>query len=159
MYLGDAISGKGVEMSESVTPGWVRLTLQVPAWLAKDFRLMAQSTGTAGVKYAGTAAVATMLGLPDPVRDELIRLVVRRTWSNPEALPMWEVSEMIKEEMLEYLKEKQDEGGKEFVATDEDEKTKWYISRILDPEITPPPGQKASDRAKGEPKDKGRKSG
>lgn len=114
-------------------PGWKRVSLQIPISLARLWGAEAESKGVSSIKTMGTGAVALYLGLPPAVRDEFFQRVQRMTWGgtsdiDPEAI--WTLLRAIL---------RAHEAGETLTP-------QWEVSRILDPELTPARGQKASDR-------------
>lgn len=119
--------------------GWSRQGLQVPTHLANAFRQTSALHGAGGVKVQGTLAVALLLGLPDDVRAALFRYIALESMVKPGDIDpdkVWGV-------LAKAMRRRADAGGAE---SDE-----WYIDRILDPELTPPPGEKATDKDGGDP--------
>ncbi|MCL4221024.1 MAG: hypothetical protein KJZ65_06615 [Phycisphaerales bacterium] len=175
--------------SEGLPEGWSRQALTVPHDLATRFKDLARETGPGAVKNLGTTAIALFLGLPKVVRDAIASEVHYHTWKSPpvgvdpdvvwrvlldqlrKSIPEKDLREFDRitmgfwrdlsqcdwgNEKLAESKKKADE------AAQQEKEAKWAITRILDPELTPPPGEKASDKAKrvaNAAKDKGRKSG
>lgn len=66
-----------------VPDGWTRLFLQVPIGIAKTLQTAARREGPGGMKLLGTTAVATFLGLPEPIRAQLIDYVAHATRRDP----------------------------------------------------------------------------
>ena len=119
---------------DTLPKGWARLGLQVPADVAREFRAAGAVEGPGGVKRLGTGAALVMLGMPDHVREAVLAYVALATARNPRgASPAeaWRVAEL----------------AMAHGATDEG--VGWIIDRIMDPEVTPPAGRKASERPAG----------
>lgn len=110
-------------------PGWTRQMMQLPTTLASILRGAVAEEGYGGVKAIGTAAVAMYLGAPPAVREALMEYVLLSTRRDPNNVDIdraWAVVEQ----------------------TIRAGSQTHRVDRILDPEVTPRPGAKASDRAR-----------
>ena len=117
---------------DRLASGWTRQGIQLPMDIGKFFRAVAADQGSvAGIKTLGTAAIALILGMPKEQRDAICRYVAQANWGDPNQL-------ITPEKIWEIFRES--------FGLREGEDGEWYIDRILDPEVTPPPGQKASDK-------------
>lgn len=114
----------------TLPPGWNRQQLTVPTALAHEFRGLSAAEGYGGAKNLGTAALALFCGLPDRAKEALVEWVILQIRRDPARVTpggAWEV-------VVESLRD--------------GETGEWYLDRVLDPEVTPRPGAKASDAAK-----------
>lgn len=114
-------------------PGWKRVSLQIPIPLSKIWTAEAEAKGVSSIKVMGTAMMALFLGMPEDVRNALFLQVSQMTWKNrldvdPDAV--WKTLRAMVEAH---------EGGEPLARV-------WQMDRLLDPEVTPARGQKASDR-------------
>lgn len=89
----------------------------------------------------GTAALAVFLGAPDYVQDEVTDWAVIATRRDPQMIDPKEAWERA---VGAYLRHQIRTSARGDVARQEE--LTHYVSRILDPELTPPPGDKQSDR-------------
>lgn len=124
---------------EGLPPGWIRQALQVPTHLGLGFRQASTGQGFGGIKLNGTAAIALLLGLPPKAREALLRYIAVETMvapGNVDPDQAWKV-------IVASLEANAADGDNDDGAVPE-----WYIDKIVDPELTPPPGKKASDRKK-----------
>lgn len=123
------------ERESGVPPGWTRLMVQIPLDLAKIFRVASDAEGRGGNKVLGTAMVACFLGAPAHVRDALAQYALVAMRGDPNNVSIEEAWKVLLTALA--IGERR-----------EGESPTHYISRILDPELTPAAGQKASDHAK-----------
>jgi hypothetical protein len=157
---------------------WVQQSLQLPDHIAEQFRDYSKAS-PGGIKHAGAAAICLFLAMRNDVRDAMVRHVVNETWDMPgmlmpsyvlaqalvtlyPALKKAEAEGIVFNDAIDFLRWLAGATDKTWTDIDKEVREgtlRWQIIRILDPELTPPPGEKASDRAKAEPKDKGKKSG
>lgn len=118
-----------------VPEGWTQISFQVPSEIAKVFREVGASSGHGGGKLLGTAAIAFINSLDAGDRQLLMRYVKDKTWSDPKGLDPARVKALV-----------------QMILGEEDENTApivepvWYVDKIADPELTPEPGKKWSDR-------------
>ena len=141
--------------------GWTRQTLTVPERMRKEFAEEADRRDSVSVKLMGTAALGVFLGMPEGTRSRFLLEITKASFDRKmeeigaagyydllirSLVATGEIDRVLKDAGLE-ITEKTGETAQE---------PKWYVSRILDPEITPPPGQKLSDREESEQR---RKSG
>lgn len=144
------MADKGTESRHGkMAAGWKQQQLQLPLEMGAVFRAEATQKGANAVKILGTLGVGVLLGMPARVREELFVWGMKQTWDGPEALTIEAVWEQFKQQLAEARIEAGDKT--------EPEEIRWEITRILDPEVTPPPGQKASDKAAKQKAQKGRK--
>lgn len=127
---------------------WARQSLQLPPGVMNQFRdVAADQAGWGGVQVMGTAAIALLVGMPKDLRDAVCEYVAAKTWKGGDQVDVQEAWRVFIEAMRlqvdESLKTHPGEPSMEAVNA-----PRWFISRILDPEVTPPPGQKASDKTK-----------
>eukprot|EP00392_Amoebophrya_sp_AT5.2_P016169 g16414.t1 len=125
--------------------GWSRQQMQIPEDLRKIFAAESRYRGQGSVKILGALAVGALLGMPAKARDRAYLKVTRASWGDGK--------ELTPERVFEFFMQSIEE------AQEEDEQTSgtlWEVTRILDPELTPPPGEKLSDREESEQR---RKSG
>jgi len=111
-------------------PRWTQQALQIPIDLAAILRAEAKQKQSGSIKVLGSAAVALLLGMPSDVRDGLAKWVLQSAWDDPSKI----TPEAAWTHFLEILKE--------------GTVGERYIDRIVDPEVRPKSGQKASDRKK-----------
>lgn len=114
-------------------PGWKRISLQIPIPLSRVWVREAENKGVSSIKTMGTAAVAVYLGMPEPVRDEFFQEVQRLTWGGAADISPEAVWTLLRAMLLAH------EAGEPL-------RREWQVTRILDPELTLPPGRKPSDR-------------
>lgn len=129
--------------------GWTSQYLTLPHDLALTFRAESDRFGYGGLKVSGTAAIAAFLALPEQVRDALCLWLVMLRRNPGEVTP----------EAAYRVMAKAMGAPADILSGESPAVTQWVIDRLLDPEITPPPGEKASDRAGGKGADGGRKAG
>lgn len=115
--------------------GWTKFSTQLPKDMAEQFRALAASSGSGGSKILTTVAISIVLSMKPEDRDALARYVVQRTWGGTKTFEPKSVYEGLKAMI------RQQEGGEPAGKGD-----RWYVDRILDPEVTPEPGKKRSDR-------------
>lgn len=120
-----------------IPDGWEGQGLQIPKWLRTELREAAGEFGNGGVKVIGTAAIAIVMALEPEQRATLCRYVFQKTFNDPDGLN--------KKRVLELVKLMVNEGDENVAPLVE---PVWYVDKIVDPELTPEPGKKASDRAK-----------
>lgn len=123
-----------------VPDGWIKQNIQLPEKLGKEFRQEAGGRQHGGVKLLGTAAIAFIMSLEPDERLVLMKFVQMNTWGSPDALDRQKLKRLV----LRLI----DESGASAGPTpkvDADD-AEWYVDRILDPELTPEPGKKQSDR-------------
>ncbi|GIK18648.1 MAG: hypothetical protein BroJett004_08120 [Planctomycetota bacterium] len=108
--------------------GWTRQQMTLPTALATEFRGASEAAGYGAGKLLGTAAVAVFLGLPDHARIALVDWVMTTSWKAPQAV-------------------RPEEAWKVVVNALREPDGRWYLDRVLDPEVTPRPGEKASEKA------------
>lgn len=116
--------------------GWVQQNVQIPRVLRDMFREDASSKSF-GVKRMGTGALALFLGLPDEAQEAILRWIDLVSPEHPEDITPENAWRVFSAAMSAAPRNTRDP-------------TQWFIDRFLDPEVTPPPGQKASDRAAAE---------
>lgn len=116
--------------------GWVRQAAQIPKGLGARFRDLAAQQGSGGVKSLTTIGLALVTEMPPEYRAALVRYLAQKTVIDPDGVKPGELYTFLRQMILEDERTP-DSGG-----------ARWYIDRILDPELTPPPGEKASDRKK-----------
>jgi hypothetical protein len=114
--------------------GWAKVGIQLPDAIADRFKELASEAGLGGSKFLITTAVSILIAMPEADRDALVRYVMQKTYKRPEGLQP--------EELLDFLKFIM--RAREAEPTKND--PKWEVMYIVDPELTPQPGQKASDR-------------
>jgi hypothetical protein len=122
-----------------VPSGWQRQGLQVPDSVAEKFKAQAARAGVGGIKALGTAAIAIITEMPDDLRYALMRKAGNDTWPDPADFKPRDMWRMLVALILAEAGEMTDQQASERAG--------WYIDKILDPELTPEPGKKASDRA------------
>lgn len=115
--------------------GWVKLGIQLPENIAEPFRQLASQAGLGGSKTLMTVAVGLLVALPEADRDALARYVIQQTYRRPDGLNP--------DELLSFLAHIIQSRPKPAHPD-----PRWEVLYIADPELTPPPGQKASDRAR-----------
>jgi hypothetical protein len=118
-----------------IPDGWEAQGLQIPRALRAELREAAGEFGNGGVKIIGTAAIAIVMALEPEERSTLCKYVFQKTFETPEGLNKRRVLELLKMLLVE-----DDENTAPLVEP------VWYVDKILDPEITPEPGKKWSDR-------------
>lgn len=116
--------------------GWVKQATQVPKSLGDKFKEAASIQGGGGVKMLSTVALAIVTEMPDDYRKALVRYTAQKTVFSPEELEPKDLWEFLRHMI-----------AKDLYGTDEIKRADWYIDRILDPELTPEPGKKASDKS------------
>lgn len=114
---------------------WLHQNLQLPRELGKRFREVSAQEGFGGVKLVGATAVATFLALPEEIRDELLGWALLTARRRPNDITPEGASECLRDALIKMSE-----------STDED-RSGWHVARILDPELTPPPGAKESDHS------------
>lgn len=114
----------------SLPTGWTRQSIQLPIAISETMRVAAQSEGYGAHKLLGTAAVSVLLGMPKEVRDSIIDYVSLTTRRDPTALDPREVWEKLVQ----------------LLTARGEAKYEHFVDRILDPELTPVPGEKKSDK-------------
>ncbi len=117
--------------SPGLPSGWTRQGVQAPINVTKLFKAAGAREGHGGVKWLGTLGLALVAGAPHRVRDELVEFIWLKGRHSPNDVKPSDVWDRLVE-----LVRAQDEGGE------------WYIDRIIDPEVSPKPGEKASDKDK-----------
>lgn len=117
--------------------GWVRQAAQIPAGLAKRFRALADTQGGGGVKSLTTIGLSLVVDMPEEYRDALVRYLAQKTVLNSDGTKPGEMYAFWRQMVLH------DQAA---AKGDDERDAKWYIDRILDPELTPEPGKKASDK-------------
>ncbi|MBL0920727.1 MAG: hypothetical protein IBJ10_01220 [Phycisphaerales bacterium] len=130
MAKSKATPGKGEDAA------WWQQGLTVPRDLAKVFKAEAETAGPGGFKAVGSAAIALYLGAPPHVREALALFVTIVSRKDPQLVTPEAVWHVFEAAMA------QSDVNINFSA-------EWFVNRILDPEVTPAPGQKASDRERG----------
>lgn len=141
--MGEEIAVADAKDPSGRTPkdaAWWRQNLEVPRELSKLWKAEASAGGTGWMKPMGACALAVYLALPEPVRRELA------TWARLMDLQS-RSDEISPENALKVLRAAMDKYA-EADASIEERDTSWYISRIIDPEIALPPGEKPSDKRK-----------
>lgn len=108
--------------------GWTRVQMQLPAATAAYLRAAMQDVGFGSQRLIGTAAILLFLSLNSEVRHAMIDEVSSAARRDPNALGPPEIAAA-----LTRLAEA-GEGS-------------HIIQRIIDPELSPMPGSKLSDRA------------
>lgn len=126
-----------------VPDGWRRQGLQVPTRVATKFQAQSSKAGVGGIKVLGTAALAIITEMPDDMRFALMRRVAQQTWPDADEFVPKDIWRLLIALVVA------ESGIVDNKAPDAEERIRWYVDRILDPELTPPPGEKASDRRKG----------
>lgn len=122
-------------------PGWTKQGLTIPIALRKTLAAEANRMDSTPVKLIGTAALSVYLGMPEPARANFIVAIHRKTFEK-------RLEDITPEEFFEMFM------GAVSQSEGEAEGGEWHVTRILDPELTPPPGQKQSDRGR-KPKKRG----
>lgn len=118
-----------------IPEGWEGQGLQIPKWLRAELRDAASEFGNGGVKVIGTAAIAFVMAMEPEQRATLFKYVFQKTFNSPTGLEKRRVLELVK-----------------MLLADADEHTVpivepvWFVDKIMDPELTPEPGKKQSDR-------------
>lgn len=92
--------------------------------------------GHGGVKTLGTVAIAILLAFEKDDLDVLCKYVRQKTWDSPEGLD--------KRRVLELVKILLNESGDSIPIVE----PVWYVDKIVDPEVSQPPGKKLSDKNK-----------
>lgn len=116
--------------------GWAKLGIQLPDHIAEQFRDLAAEAGLGGSKTLMTAAVAILVAMPEADRDALVRFVIQKTYKRSDALDPEDVLNFFR-----FMNRPHQESAE--VKGD----PRWEVLYIADPELTPEPGNKASDRA------------
>lgn len=127
--------------------GWSRQQMQIPEDLRKIFAAESRYRGQGSIKILGALAVGALLGMPSKARDLAYLKVTQASWGDGKHL----TPERVFEFFMQSIEEAQQDDA-------EVETSKWEVTRILDPELTPPPGSKQSDRKANETKQR-RRSG
>ena len=122
--------------------GWQQQGLSLPISLRKTLAAEARSKGQGGIKLIGTAAIGAILGIPEGSRHRFLMKITELSWKK----------DLADIEPAEYFRILMESLEEDIFAEDSSEPM-WEVTRILDPELTPPPGKKQSDR------DKSRKRG
>lgn len=136
----------GGSRHSKIPEGWEGQGLQIPKWLRAELRQAAGDFGNGGVKVIGTAAIAFIMAMEPSQRDTLCRYVFQKTFKSPHGLDKKRVLELVK-----MLLAEQDENSAIVVEPE------WFVDKIMDPELTPEPGKKQSDKQR--PDDGQRKQG
>lgn len=114
--------------TQGVAKGWIKESIQIPVQISDNLSIASQREGHGSKKILCTIAIALMLGLPDDIRKRLYDYIIVRARApygiDPDDL--WK-------ELVSVIAEEPD--------------VVYYVSRILDPEVTPEPGEKASDQS------------
>lgn len=116
-------------------PGWVQQSIQIPEAMREEFRAEAGRIPGHGVKMLGTLAVGLYLGLPDEIQRRMYH------WLNDRLYKDGGEPKLTARQVLEAFVAISEEIDSQSVQTGE-----HVLTRILDPELTPEPGKKASDR-------------
>lgn len=134
--------------------GWKAVTVDVPEPLAEALKDFRGELPTASMKLLGTAAFGAYMAMPVETRKQLYQ------WAHshelePEKLN-YDTARAVLVGMMRHLSNElppieSKGGGKD----DPNPAFTHYVSRILDPEITPPPGKKRSDKDEGEERKRG----
>jgi hypothetical protein len=113
-------------------PGWTKQGLTIPVGLRKMLAAEANRHASTPVKLIGTAALSLYLGMPEYARTNFVMAIHRATFDK-------RLEDITPEQFFEMFMEavSSSEGSSE---------PEWEVVRILDPELTPPPGEKQSDR-------------
>jgi hypothetical protein len=104
-------------------PGWTRQGLQVPTSIRERFASTTSKEGQASIRNAGTAAMAIYLGVPSDVRMLFNLWLGQQIAFDPNSVTpeeCWKV-------FLEIVEACRDGGDKDT--------PKWFMDRILDPEL------------------------
>lgn len=125
--------------------GWKRIAFDVPEGMAAKFEAARQRMPTDSVKLLGTAAVGTFVTLPEATQEALYEWA-HHNELRPDRIDYGKVMALL-------LRMLHDMGADDLPPTEsapksspEDRAITHYVSRILDPEVTPPPGEKRSDK-------------
>lgn len=119
--------------------------------MRQNFVREADRRDSVSVKLMGTAAMGVFLGMPEETRSRFLLEVTRASFETK----MEDIGErgyydlMIRAMVAtgELDRVLRDAGLEMREAQPQPEhEPSWYVSRILDPEVTPLPGQKQSDR-------------
>jgi len=127
--------------------GWARQQLQIPEDLRKILVAESKYRGQGSIKILGTLAIGVLLGMSQSARDKAYLAVTRASWGEAHDLTPEKVFEIFMQAIEETQRENPESG---------DHEPLFEVTRILDPELTPKPGEKQSDR---EQSSKRRKSG
>lgn len=133
---------KSTSRQGKIPEGWAGQGLQLPRDMVKIFREESGEFGHGGVKVLGTAAMAVLLALDPEDRRMLCNYVWQKTRRDPSSLEKGRVLELLK--ML--LLDNQDDVAPVIEPT-------WYVDKIVDPELSQPPGKKLSDKKRNKRKD------
>lgn len=126
--------------------GWIKQATQVPRGLADRFKQQSQAQGGGGIKVLSTVALAIASEMPEEYRRALVRYTVQKTVYDPSDLNPADLWKFLEQMVIHDHLHK---------AAREEQSAKWYIDRILDPELTQEPGKKPSDKAKQQRKAEG----
>lgn len=126
-----------------IPEGWAGQGLQLPRDMVKVFREESGDFGHGGVKVMGTAAMAVLLALDPEDRRTLCNYVWEKTRRDPGSLEKGRVLELLK--ML-LIDSQDDDVAPEVEPI-------WYVDKIVDPELSQPPGKKLSDKNKNQRRD------
>lgn len=117
--------------------GWVRQAAQIPAGLSKRFKQVASKQGGGSVKSLTTIGLSLVTDMPSDYRLALTRYLAQRTVVDPDGVREGDLFEFLRQMIIQ---DERSGGGSA------DRGAKWYIDKILDPELTLPPEKKPSDR-------------
>ena len=135
------------EKKNKASESWTKQSMQLPKHVSREFRNIAAESGTAGVKMLGTVGSSLVVAMPVDMREELMLYAVQQTWKTGDGLDaskLWSLFEHLvferrgidlKDEKHPIVQPPKNEDGEE-----------WAVRTIHDPELTPPPGEKLSDR-------------
>jgi len=148
MYIAQREHAQESVMTQPESQRWARQGLQLPPNIAKEFKeLAATQAAFGGVQVMGTAAIALFLGMPKDLRDSVCDYVVRNAWKELDGVTASQAWRAMTETMvaeIEAASKMERKPGEPSIAHPDD--PKWYLDRILDPDITPPPGSKSSQK-------------
>ncbi len=116
---------------------WVQQGLLLPRTLREMLRQDAGAK-TLGIKRIGTAAIALYLGAPEHVQAAMLRWIDITANDHPDDITPEHAWEVFRAAIASDAARSVESEGP----------SRWFVDRLLDPEISLPPGEKPSDRAK-----------
>ena len=119
-----------------VPEGWMKQSFQLPKSLAMEFRDVGGEMGHGGIKILGTAAIAFIMSLDDKDKQIICNYVRQKTWSEPDAIEPSRIKELVR-----MLIDDKDDSAPIIEPV-------WFVDKIVDPELSQPPGKKLSDKKK-----------
>ncbi|PCI10405.1 hypothetical protein COB72_03380 [bacterium] len=129
-----ASTSKKATRHGQIRDDWTKIGIQLPKEMADDLRDAASSMGHGGVKLMATAAFSILLSLDEDSLQTVCSYVRQKTWDTSDGLKRERVLELVKVMITE------NDGDVPIVEPI------WFVDKILDPELTPPPGKKLSDK-------------